>query len=241
MDLPSQYRVFAKYNRWMNEKLYALAATLSDEERKRDLGAFFRSIHGSLNHLLLTDRVQLGRFTSRLRKKAFPQPASLSVVSPRRGRTIGKQPDPSPTAQDKVLSQGAESRRGCIGVSPHPASDPGITSLLQTLDAGGNPVPIRSLDQELYSNFDTLRRERARTDLAIEKWASGLTIEKLSGSLRYRAMLDGREYEHPLWWAVSHFFNHQTHHRGQITTLLMQLGKDPGVTDLMAMLRSTPS
>lgn len=52
----------AAYNRWMNERLYALCADLSDEERKRDRQAFFRSIHGTLNHLLLTDRLWLGRF-----------------------------------------------------------------------------------------------------------------------------------------------------------------------------------
>src|SRR2546421_9913584 len=55
-------RMMAGYNRWMNEKLYAICATLSDEERKRDREAFFRSIHGTLNHLLLTDRGWLGRF-----------------------------------------------------------------------------------------------------------------------------------------------------------------------------------
>jgi uncharacterized damage-inducible protein DinB len=47
-----------------------------------------------------------------------------------------------------------------------------------------------------------------------------------------------RHYEHPLWWAVSHFFNHQTHHRGQVTTLLLQLGRDPGTTDLVDLLRN---
>jgi uncharacterized damage-inducible protein DinB len=47
----------------------------------------------------------------------------------------------------------------------------------------------------------------------------------------------GARCEHPLWWAVDHFFNHQTHHRGQVTTLLMQAGLDPGVTDLIAFLR----
>jgi uncharacterized damage-inducible protein DinB len=36
---------------------------------------------------------------------------------------------------------------------------------------------------------------------------------------------------------VSHLFNHQTHHRGQITTLLSQLGEDPGVTDFLMYLR----
>src|SRR6185436_18884967 len=56
------FRALAAYNAWMNEKLYTLAATLSDEERKRDLGAFFGSLHGTLNHLLVADRFLLGRF-----------------------------------------------------------------------------------------------------------------------------------------------------------------------------------
>lgn len=63
MQNPQWLAALARYNRWMNDQLYALAATLDDETRKRDLGAFFKSIHGTLNHLLLTDRVWLGRFT----------------------------------------------------------------------------------------------------------------------------------------------------------------------------------
>ena len=61
-------QTMAAYNRWMNERLYALCAELSDEERKRDRQAFFRSIHGTLNHLLLTDRLWFGRFTGELLK-----------------------------------------------------------------------------------------------------------------------------------------------------------------------------
>ena len=57
-----QLVVMAEYNRWMNAKLYALCAGLSDGERKRDRGAFFKSIHGTLNHLLFGDRAWLGRF-----------------------------------------------------------------------------------------------------------------------------------------------------------------------------------
>jgi uncharacterized damage-inducible protein DinB len=55
----------AEYNRWMNERLYDCCEKLSDEQRKLDRGAFFRSIHGTLNHLLLGDRVWLSRFLSR--------------------------------------------------------------------------------------------------------------------------------------------------------------------------------
>jgi uncharacterized damage-inducible protein DinB len=162
-------RASARYNRWMNDKLYALAATLGDEARKRDCGAFFKSIHGTLNHLLLADRVWLGRF------------------------------------------QGVAVPEGFMG--------PGV----------------RSLDQELYADFDELRRERALTDDGLSAWVAELTPERLAAPLTY--LRRGRKEELPLWWAVAHLFNHQTHHRGQVTTLLVQQGHDPGVTDLVALLR----
>ena len=54
---------YARYNRLANETLYEACAALSDEERRRDLGAFFRSVHGTLNHLLTTDRIWMKRFT----------------------------------------------------------------------------------------------------------------------------------------------------------------------------------
>src|SRR5437773_11311686 len=63
MNAIDHYQTMACYNRLMNERLYAVASEVSDEERKRDLGAFFRSVHGTLNHLLLADRAWLGRFT----------------------------------------------------------------------------------------------------------------------------------------------------------------------------------
>lgn len=56
------FRLMARYNRWMNERLYALCGGMTDAERKRDRGAFFGSIHATLNHLLWGDRVWLGRF-----------------------------------------------------------------------------------------------------------------------------------------------------------------------------------
>lgn len=174
--LAEQYRALARYNRWMNDRLYALCAPIPDEQRKRDRGAFFRSIHGTLNHILLADRAWLGRFT-----------------------------------RDPAV---AESR-----------------------DADGKVMALTGkLDQELYADFATLRAERAQTDAAIERWVATLTEERLKANLTYRTS-KGTPYEHPLWQAVTHFFNHQTHHRGQLTTLLMQLGHDPGVTDLVVLLR----
>jgi uncharacterized damage-inducible protein DinB len=179
MDVVEPYVVMARYNAWMNRKLYAAADTLTDDDRRRDLGAFFHSLHGTLNHLVLTDRAWLVRFTE------------------------------------------------------NPA-------LLQSLD-GTMPEFSGRLDQELYSDFATLRRERDRTDADIVEWVQGLTPETLAAPITYYSVAYARSYEHPLWWAVTHFFNHQTHHRGQATTLLLQLGCDLGTTDLVDLLRNEPS
>jgi len=171
----AHYLAMARYNRWMNQKLYTLCAGLSDDERKRDAGAFFHSIHGTLNHLLLADYAWMRRFTK-----------DSDTYYARR--------------QD------------------------------------GGPIEVSALDQILYDDFDALRAERDSVDALIEKWVEGLSEEDLLMPFSYRT--SSGTYEHPLWWAVSHLFNHQTHHRGQLTTLLTQLGVDPGVTDLAAMLRA---
>ena len=158
--LLEQYRALARYNRWMNDRLYDFCGGLKDAERKRDAGAFFKSMHGTLNHLLLGDRIWLGRFT-------------------------------------------------------------------------GKPFVANSLDQELYSDFDRLRSERRSTDIAIWQWIASLAEADLAAELSYMSMVNPAPRKLPLWLAVTHFFNHQTHHRGQLTTLLAQRGIDPGVTDLM--------
>jgi uncharacterized damage-inducible protein DinB len=61
--MKQHFRMFAAYNRWANQRLYAAAAELDDEEYRRDMRAFFSSLHGTLNHLLVTDRIWLHRFT----------------------------------------------------------------------------------------------------------------------------------------------------------------------------------
>ena len=63
-----------------------------------------------------------------------------------------------------------------------------------------------------------------------------MTPDQLAAPLVY--VRHGQKIESPLWWSVAHLFNHQTHHRGQITTLLTQQGHDIGSTDLFAMLRA---
>ena len=155
-----QARDLAAYNRWMNERIYTACVQLSDQERKTDRGAFFKSIHGTLNHLLLGDKIWMGRF----------------------------------------------------------------------LD---EPFEISGLDQELHSDFDALQADRKATDQKITDWCKQLTDAELQGELRYTSIVNPIPRKYELWLAVMHFFNHQTHHRGQLTTLLNQQGIDVGVTDLI--------
>jgi uncharacterized damage-inducible protein DinB len=84
-----QVRLMARYNQWVNERLYDLAASLSERERKRDLGAFFHSVHGTLNHLLLTDRHWMSRFAqcTPLRFHSL-QDAKLEPVLGEHGREL---------------------------------------------------------------------------------------------------------------------------------------------------------
>jgi uncharacterized damage-inducible protein DinB len=56
-------RMLAGYNAWANRRLYEAASRLSDAQYRADRGAFFKSVHGTLNHLLVTDRIWMRRFT----------------------------------------------------------------------------------------------------------------------------------------------------------------------------------
>ena len=63
MTPTAHYRMFGHYNAWANHRLYDAAAQLSTEQYRADRGAFFKSVHGTLNHLLVTDRIWMQRFT----------------------------------------------------------------------------------------------------------------------------------------------------------------------------------
>ncbi len=90
------------------------------------------------------------------------------------------------------------------------------------------------LDAELYSDFSELRGQRELLDRTIIDWADNLTPAWLETELHYTNS-SGVTRTLPHWLLVTHMFNHQTHHRGQLTTLLNQMGYDAGVTDLPAM------
>jgi len=96
------------------------------------------------------------------------------------------------------------------------------------------PVPS-ALNAILFDDFAELRHYRIKLDDILKKWASELTEKDLSHILHYTNM-QGVKAEKPLQGVLMHFFNHQTHHRGQVTTLLSQAGQDVGVTDLIMLV-----
>lgn len=149
------FDMFAGYNDWANRRLYEAAAGLTDAQYREDRGAFFKSVHGTLNHLLVGDRVWMHRFT-------------------------------------------------------------------------GEGTPPARLDQILFEDFAGLRAAREAEDRRIVDYVKGLDEAKLAGVIRYRRITAPVTVEQALALALAHFFNHQTHHRGQAHALLTQLtGRAP--------------
>jgi uncharacterized damage-inducible protein DinB len=164
--MKSRYDMFAGYNRWANERIYGLAATLPDADYRADRGAFFKSIHGTLNHLLVGDRIWMRRFT------------------------------------------------------------------------GTGDAP-KQLDTILFDDFEALRVARRAEDERIIGWVATLSEADIAGSMRYRTVSNPQTLEQPRAPALDHFFNHQTHHRGQAHALLTAITGDAPSLDLIVFQRQT--
>jgi uncharacterized damage-inducible protein DinB len=85
---------------------------------------------------------------------------------------------------------------------------------------------------DLYPDWPVLAAERARFDQAIIDWADGVDQAWLAADQTYYSGGTGRDVTRPRWILVTHMFNHQTHHRGQIHCMLTQAGGKPHDTDL---------
>ena len=87
----------------------------------------------------------------------------------------------------------------------------------------------------LFPDWDNLKAERKDSDTGLIGWADALDPEWIRGDLTWFSGAINREVTKPLWELVTHFFNHQTHHRGQVHAMLTQAGGKPHDTDLFAM------
>jgi uncharacterized damage-inducible protein DinB len=96
------------------------------------------------------------------------------------------------------------------------------------------PVPT-TLDQQLYNNLADFKVVRQQLDTLILSWANQITQDDLQRALQYRRV-NGEVNKKSFSGLIMHFFNHQTHHRGQATTLFSQSGIDVGATDLMLLI-----
>ena len=170
----TQLRLFAHYNQTMNRNKYLASERLTRPEIEADRGAFFGSILGTLNHILVADLIWLKRFAQ------------------------------------------------------HPSRHYALNFARET------DTPY-SLDQILYENFVDLREHRNLVDEHIIAWCAQLSDDDLDYPLTYESMA-GEPSTRVTGLLVSHFFNHQTHHRGQVSTLLSQYDIDLGVTDLLQLI-----
>lgn len=171
MSLKDHFVMLASYNQWMNSKVYEAAGHLSATDLAKGRGAFFGSILGTLNHILVADTIWLKRFAT------------------------------------------------------HPSC---VVSLREVADL---PKPT-TLDQIVFEDFGRLSEHRSWLDQRIIDWVAELSDGDLDVVLSYRnskGIPANKRYSS----LVLHFFNHHTHHRGQVSTLLSQAGVDIGVTDLL--------
>ena len=160
MTLLAHYQMFGRYNAWANTRLYDAAATLGEEQYRADRGAFFKSVHGTLNHLLATDRIWMQRFT------------------------------------------------------------------------GTGTAPDR-LDAILFETLEELRAAREAEDRRIVDFVDALDDARIAGSIRYRRVSTPEVFKQPLAPALAHWFNHQTHHRGQVHGLFTRLVGQAPELDLL--------
>jgi uncharacterized damage-inducible protein DinB len=162
------YTMFAGYNGWANRRLYAAAGALPDADYRAPRGAFFGSIHGTLNHLIVADRIWMRRFT------------------------------------------------------------------------GEGPVQTR-LDEILFDDFGALSAAREVEDERIVRYVERLSEADLAATFTYRTIVQPKDMTQPLAPALAHFFNHQTHHRGQTHALLSAIaGKEAAPSlDLLLYQRET--
>jgi len=102
---------------------------------------------------------------------------------------------------------------------------------------GQGEAPAK-LDAILHRDLHGLRQARIAEDARIVNWVCRLTKEDLKGTFTYTAILDNRSITQRLSPALAHFFNHQTHHRGQVHTILTMLGQPSTPLDLIYFQRT---
>lgn len=111
---------------------------------------------------------------------------------------------------------------------------------MSRFDGGAAPGGGIAGSPGLCAAWDELVQRRAALDARILEWALGLDTAALEGDLAWHSGALGRDVTRPLGLCIAHFFNHQTHHRGQIHAMLTAAGVRTNDTDLFAMPDEAP-
>jgi len=162
--MKAHFEMMANYNAWANRRLYGAAASLPEADYRADLGAFFKSVLGTLNHLIVGDLLWLARFR-------------------------------------------------------------------------GQPAPPFGLGDILHDDRDELAAARRVLDADIIRFAAAQSGSSLAADFTYRMVTRDETVTQPLAPAMAHFFNHQTHHRGQVHALLTRLTAAAPPLDLIYFQR----
>lgn len=152
----------AAYHRWALSKVLAVVKDIPDEAYHKDMGLFFHSLHATLNHILLADRLWYGRFV-------------------------------------------------------------------------GQQISITGLDQQLVADRHELSDALLQQATAWVELVSVLTDQELQGEFTYRDT-KGHELTRLRGEVLDHVFNHGTHHRGQLSAAMTQLGYEWPQIDLLYFL-----
>lgn len=95
----------------------------------------------------------------------------------------------------------------------------------------GSPESM-ALDTVLFERFEDIRAARIAQDQAIIDFIDGLDDQMIEGDLHYQSVTAGA-YTIPRDLVLGHMFNHQTHHRGQLSCMLLEAGAAPLEIDLI--------
>jgi uncharacterized damage-inducible protein DinB len=100
------------------------------------------------------------------------------------------------------------------------------------------PRPAAPIKQSAHmiEDYDELRAMRTKRDADIERWGARVDDAWLDADLTWFSGAANREVKAPKRLLVTHFFNHQTHHRGQVHALLTAAGEKTGDTDLFLVV-----
>jgi uncharacterized damage-inducible protein DinB len=96
--------------------------------------------------------------------------------------------------------------------------------------------PASLPDNTQFADIASLRTSWAEQEARLLAFVRGLSQQDLDRVLEYKTLKFG-VYRNPLWQSMQHLVNHGSYHRGQVTTLLRQLGAEPILTDLMHFYR----